>query len=64
MDNTVKEKFLNRVIDEGIRVEERKQMLDGVCSDGGVDKLQQRLEEAQEQLKKAQKELRDLISRS
>ena len=64
MENTYKEKFLNRVVDEGIRVEERKQMLDGVCSNGGVKELKQCLEDAQEQLKKAQKELRDLISRS
>lgn len=64
MENTDKEKFLNRVNDEGIRVEERKQMLDEVCSDGGLDELQQRLEDAQEQLKKSEKELRGLISRS
>ena len=64
MDNTVKEKFLNRVIDEGIRVEERKQMLEGVCSDEGVKELKQRLDDAQRQLNKAEKELRDLISRS
>jgi hypothetical protein len=64
MENTDKEKFLNRVNDEGIRVEERKQMLNEVCSDGGLDELQQRLEDAQEQLKKSEKELRGLISRS
>ena len=64
MENTVKEKFLIRVNDEGIRVEERKQMLDEVCSDGGLDELQQRLDDAQGQLNKAEKELRDLISRS
>ena len=68
MDNTVKEKFLNRVIDEGIRAEERKQMLDEICSadgmDEGVEELKQRLEETREKMEKAQKELRDLISRS
>jgi ABC-type phosphate transport system auxiliary subunit len=64
MDNTVKEEFLNRVIDEGIRVEERKQMLEGVCSDEGQKHLKQRLDDAQRQLNKAEKELRDLISRS
>ena len=68
MDNTVKEKILKRINGEGIRVEERKQMLDEICSadgmDEGVEELKQRLEEAQEQLKKAQKELSDLIARS
>ena len=68
MDNTIKERILNQIIDERIRVEERKQMLDEICSadgmDEGVEELKQRLEEAQEQLKKAQKELSDLIARS
>jgi hypothetical protein len=64
MDHTVKEKFLNRVNDEGVRVEERRQMLDEVCSAGGVKELKQRLDDAQEQLSKAEKELRGLISRS
>ena len=58
------EKLYNRVADEGVRFEQRKEMLDSICGDTGVSQLKERLDEAQEQLEEAERELCRVISRS
>ena len=56
--------ILDGITEKAVRVAERKEMLDGISSEAGVSQLKERLDEAQEKLKDAERELRDVILRS
>ena len=56
--------ILDGITEKAVRVAEMKEMLDGISSEAGVSQLKERLDEAQEKLKDAERELRDVILRS
>ena len=60
----VHQAILDGITEKAVRVAERKEMLDSISIEAGVSQLKERLDEAQEKLKDAERELRDVILRS